>query len=371
MRRFASILGLALLFAGLPVFAPSAKAVDGRNAEAILKDIDGVQMPDLSKLDRSNKEAVEKFIADRQAALAKKADLIGELFKAAPENGKLKTLLPERWNALLRTDKPDVAAVKEETSAVLKNDKLKAEGLKTEAAFFAAFAVFRGEENNFKAQLEAVESFIKIAPQDDRCPMLLYSAASNSDDSKQKTDLYRRVIKDYPKSRVVSAVEGSLKQFEGLGKPFELAFTDAIKGSEISIKGLKGKVVVIDFWATWCGPCVAEMPKMKKLYSDFHDKGVEFIGVSLDAPKEEGGLDKLKEFVATNEIPWPQYYQGNGWNSEFSKSWYINGIPALFVVDAEGKLFSVEARGKLDKMLPELLEKAKAGTPASGAGGGN
>ena len=117
------------------------------------------------------------------------------------------------------------------------------------------------------------------------------------------------------------------KQREAIGKPFELEFTDAIKGETVSIKGLKGKVVVIDFWATWCGPCVAEMPKMKKLYAEYKDKGVEFIGVSLDQPKEQGGLDKLKKFVAENEIAWPQYYQGNGWESEFSKSWGINSHP--------------------------------------------
>ena len=68
--------------------------------------------------------------------------------------------------------------------------------------------------------------------------------------------------------------------------------------------------MVIDFWATWCGPCVAEMPKMKELYAKYRDKGVEFIGVSLDQPKEQGGLDKLKKFVKENEIAWPQYYQG-------------------------------------------------------------
>ena len=103
------------------------------------------------------------------------------------------------------------------------------------------------------------------------------------------------------------------------------------------------------------------MPNLKKIYAEYKDQGVEFIGVSLDQPVEQGGLDALKKFVKDNEIAWPQYYQGNYWQSEFSSSWGINAIPAIFVVDAEGNLFSVNARGKLDTILPELLKKAKAG----------
>ena len=99
---------------------------------------------------------------------------------------------------------------------------------------------------------------------------------------------------------------------------------------------------------------------MKELYAKYKDKGVEFIGVSLDQPKEEGGLDKLKKFVAEEKIAWPQYYQGKGWESEFSMSWGINSIPCMFVVDTEGKLYSVEARGKLEELIPELLKKKSA-----------
>ena len=103
---------------------------------------------------------------------------------------------------------------------------------------------------------------------------------------------------------------------------------------------------------------------MKKLYAKYHDQGVEFIGVSLDVPEGQGGLDGHKKFVKEKEIAWPQYYQGNGWESKFSISWGITEIPAIFVIDTEGKLYSTEGHGKLDKMIPELLEM----TPASGEG---
>jgi hypothetical protein len=104
------------------------------------------------------------------------------------------------------------------------------------------------------------------------------------------------------------------------------------------------------------------MPNMKKLYAEFKDKGVEFLGISLDQPEDKGGLKALKEFVEKNEITWPQYYQGNYWQSEFSRSWGINSIPCVFVVDQAGKLYSVEARGKLDELIPELLKKGKPDT---------
>ena len=154
---------------------------------------------------------------------------------------------------------------------------------------------------------------------------------------------------------------------EQVGKPFELTFTDAIGGKEISVqKDLKGKVVVVDFWATWCPPCVRAVPGMKKLYAQYKDKGVEFIGVSLDLSEADGGLAALKEFVSKNGITWPQYYQGEG---DLSSRWAVSAIPTLFVIDADGKLASADARGNIEKLIPELIAKrdrrpAARATPA-------
>ncbi len=99
------------------------------------------------------------------------------------------------------------------------------------------------------------------------------------------------------------------------------------------------------------------------------DKCGVVIGFSLDLPKEKGGLDKLKDYVAKNGIEWPQYYQGNYWQSEFSSSWGINSIPCVFLVDADGNLATTEAGGQLEELIPELLKKA--GTKTQAGTGGN
>ena len=164
-----------------------------------------------------------------------------------------------------------------------------------------------------------------------------------------------RILADFPTSKLASLITGERRKLQAVGTPFDLSFKDVISGAPISTKDLRGKVIVVDFWATWCGPCVNEMPKMKELYAEHKAKGVEFIGVSLD-PKE-GGLESLKAFVQKEGIAWPQYFENGDNNGDFSLSWGITTIPAVFVVDQDGKLYSIDARGKLDQLIPELLRK--------------
>jgi thiol-disulfide isomerase/thioredoxin len=248
------------------------------------------------------------------------------------------------------------AAVEAETKAIIAEKP--ASTVATSARFARAMIAMQGHDSGFEQQMILVEDFIKAAPQDKRGGDLLMQLASyGTEDQARQTELLRRVQADYPGSKAAARAGAKLRQAEGVGKPFELAFTEAITGKPVSMSHLKGKVIVVDFWATWCGPCVAEMPHMKELYGQWKNKGVEFIGVSLDAPEDKGGLDDLKKFVAEHKIEWPQYYQGKGWESEFSSSWGIDSIPALFVVDADGNLFSTNARGKLEEMVPELIAK--------------
>lgn len=126
-----------------------------------------------------------------------------------------------------------------------------------------------------------------------------------------------------------------------VGEPFpELKFT-SIQGEEIDIAALKGKVVLIDFWATWCGPCIAEMPELLAAHKDHRDQGFEIVGISLDQNRE-----KLENYIQQNDVPWPQYFDGKGWGNAIVERFAIRGIPFTFLIDRDGVVRHIGLRGK-------------------------
>lgn len=170
-------------------------------------------------------------------------------------------------------------------------------------------------------------------------------------------DVLVQVVERWPLSESAKTAKGIQARVAGLvGKPFELKFTDVATGQQVDVlKDFEGKVVVVDFWATWCGPCVAEMPALMELYERYKDRGVAFIGVSLDVPEAQGGKQKLLDFIAKQNVPWPQYYQGEG--KELSTSWGVDAIPAHFVLDKHGRIHTTSARTieELEKVIEQLL----------------
>jgi thiol-disulfide isomerase/thioredoxin len=343
---------LAALASVLAVLLCSLAAAEPpRDAAAIVKEYQAIKMPEVDRTKISDPAWVQSYIKERDAAVNKQNELALELFKADPNHPEAIKFMSARWNNMVMRSP---ATALEEMDKFLKDHPDSKQ--KADILFARATALTRVPPTLGGSQLmDAIDDFIKADSKDERGAQLLSMAAMRARDNDERVAIEKRIINDYPDSRSAKFAKGAIRKAEGVGKPFDLSFTDAISGQPMSIKGLQGKVVVIDFWATWCGPCVAEMPKMKELYAHYKEQGVEFIGVSLDQP--DGGLDKLKEFVKAQDIGWPQYYQGNGWESDFSLSWGINSIPAVFIVDASGNLYSTEARGKLETLIPDLIKK--------------
>lgn len=145
-----------------------------------------------------------------------------------------------------------------------------------------------------------------------------------------------------------------------MAKSFEAVSTS---GAKVSFPGdYKGKIVMLDFWATWCGPCVAEVPNLSKVHADLKAKGFEVLGISLDSERTK---DRLAQFTKDKGMTWPQICDGQGWDAELAKVYEVRAIPACFLVDGTtGKLIAkgTELRGA---SLRPTVEKA-LGLPTSG-----
>ncbi len=147
-----------------------------------------------------------------------------------------------------------------------------------------------------------------------------------------------------------SMAAGLQTRLEALGQPFEMKFT-ALDGRQVDVQAMKGKVVLIDFWATWCGPCVAELPNVLAVYERLHDRGFEIVSISFDSDRA-----KLEKFITDRKMPWPQYFDGKGWNNEFGRKWGVRAIPMMMLVDKKGIFRSYtrqELAGDVEKLLAE------------------
>lgn len=127
-------------------------------------------------------------------------------------------------------------------------------------------------------------------------------------------------------------------------------------GGDFDWESYRGKVVLVDFWATWCRPCLAELPSVEANYAKYHDRGFEIVGISLDHDRKS-----LEEFLERRPLPWIQMFEEpeagkNGWSNPMAMKYGVSSIPATFLVDREGKVISMDVRGvELQSQLAKLL----------------
>jgi thiol-disulfide isomerase/thioredoxin len=217
-------------------------------------------------------------------------------------------------------------------------------------------AMDQGSVEFQKAYMEALFAALDVLSDTESIfKMLLLQAKSGREyTAAEKNSLAERVAQ-HPKASI--AIKAEAQRILGgepayaIGKPLDISFT-ALDGAKVDLKQMKGKVVLVDFWATWCGPCVAEVPMIKRVYEAYHGKGFEIIGISLDDNKKD-----LLEFIKKQSMPWPQYFDGKHWNNEISFRFGINSVPAEWLVDKKGNLRLTSARSQLDEEVKQLLSE--------------
>ena len=126
-----------------------------------------------------------------------------------------------------------------------------------------------------------------------------------------------------------------------------------LAGRSLSLAAYKGKVTLIDFWATWCGPCRAELPNVTAIYQSYHTQGFEIIGVSLDEDRTS-----VANFTQAHGMAWAQYFDGQGWDNKLAKTYGVHSIPMTYLLDRHGVIIGKELRGEeLQQAVAKTLAK--------------
>jgi thiol-disulfide isomerase/thioredoxin len=160
------------------------------------------------------------------------------------------------------------------------------------------------------------------------------------------------------------SLQGTQRRMNLPGNSIELS-GQLLDGSELDWSSYRGKVVLVDYWATWCGPCREEIPNVLEAYRGYHDKGFEVLGISLDESPEQA-----KAYIETSNLPWATLFSkkksARGWQHPMVVHYGISGIPQAILVDQEGKVVNLSARGpvlmrELQRLLGDPIAQVEAG----------
>lgn len=181
--------------------------------------------------------------------------------------------------------------------------------------------------------------------------------ANSLETEKDAIEFLTQASKIYEGTPMGERFRGKLANKQIMGQPMEVV-GPTIDGQEFNLAKWKGKVILVDFWATWCGPCIGELPHVKQVYEKYREQGFEVVGISLDESREA-----LEKFVKDRQLPWVQIIfpeeKDRGWSNPLARRYGIDAIPATFLIGRDGKVTARDLRGlqRLEEAVEAELKK--------------
>ena len=354
------------LDSSVPASQPAPTGATERSPQEILADYQAVSQ-------QLNSVLPPKILTDpakRNDAAAAAIPVIFHRLRVIEELGTTKkvasntvALLKQQSQAMLYllNDQPTVTTVQ---SMIASSDPVRQSEGKSIQLSAQWMGMSKADSAGAGKVADEVEKLDRANPNDSRLTVMTMNMAQSAPTAELQsrmlklvldvmTDPYAKRVKSQIAAQQKRQEETEAKQSAMMNKPFTLT-GKTVDGKDFTSADWKGKVVLVDFWATWCGPCKAGLPHVKEIYSQYHDKGLEIVGVSNDFKAED-----LEVFTPKNNMPWPQLFDADAaskhsWNP-ISLNNGVEGIPCMFLIDKKGVLRSVTARAEMDDLIPKLL----------------